>query len=160
MTDRALLGVHCTPPLEQLASLAHGIIRRYYITPQKSPLCPNDMFAARQHLLSATSPGPPPSSHDKASSNKVSVSWVRRDWCVSLARTSCIDQVVSHRFLVLCAWPTSYSLPPTSFPFGRGHVSLSDLRPILRPYLPPTGARALLGAMSRQVCLRRLPNHQ
>lgn len=50
MTDRAVLGVHCTPPLEQLASLSHGIIRRYYITPQKSPLCPNDMFAARQHL--------------------------------------------------------------------------------------------------------------
>lgn len=132
MTDRAVLGVHCTPPLEQLASLSHGIIRRYYITPQKSPLCPNDMFAARQHLLSGTSPGPPPSSHDKASSKKVPVSWVRRDWCVSLARTSCIDQVVSHRFLVLCAWPTSYFLsvwPRPCFP----------LRPAsYPPSLPPT----------------------
>lgn len=134
MTDRAVLGVHCTPLLEQLASLSHGIIRRYYITPQKSPLCPNDMFAARQHLLSATSPGPPPSTHDKASSKKVPVSWVRRDWCVSLARTSCIDQVVSHRFLVLCAWPPSYFL--SVWPRPRSHLRPASYPP-LRPYLPP-----------------------
>lgn len=139
MTDRALLDVHCTPPLEQLASLSHGIIRRYYSTPhttekpslsqrhvcsqtastfQVPPLGHLLVVMTKLHLIKCLSHGYAETGVSLSPVPAASIRWSPSFPCFvrlaySLQPTSCILSVWPRPCLPLR--PASYppSLPPT-----------------------------------------------